>query len=300
MLILMKRYMYDTVTQIPILVPARLIPGERPVGTDTFRIHFLQVPGPRRKGDRRPPETPRWEDEPVVQLKSSYLAPGSKQAKFIWDALGPATKKELMQLIILRDALQRGDSFEEMRKLYREMEFRIFGEEGTDEPWPPELLEMARQRLGPLFQPKTELQSVMESFHDAGRHTTVLSALMTDELDGARIVLWWTGSEFVPAVWCQDLRTAVYVLSLPVFARGQALAVCPRCRQMFVQSRPDQTYDSVRCREAHRVARWRADQRKKGETEPRFKSGTNGSPKVSQTRKLIKKRTLKSTTRPKP
>lgn len=261
-LIVMKRDAYEAVTPLPVLIPGALLTGERPVGTDTFRLHFPPVAMPRAKGDPRPPEILKWADEPVVQLKSSYLAPSSKHGKVIWDAVGPAAKRQLIQIILLRDALQRGDSLNTIRSLYRDMEVRIFGEEGTDEPWSPKMIEWAREKLGPGFEPKTQLQGFMEAFDKAGKHPTVISGVMTEELDSARIVLWWTGSSFTPAVWCEDLRTAVYVLSLPVFAGGRALAICPRCQEMFIQSRPDQTYDNVRCREAHRVARWRADHKK--------------------------------------
>jgi hypothetical protein len=68
------------------------------------------------------------------------------------------------------------------------------------------------------------------------------------------LVLWWTGTQFTPALFCSDPKLALYVYILT----HKGLGVCPHCGDFFPQQRPDQNYCSIPHREAHRVARWRA------------------------------------------
>ena len=75
----------------------------------------------------------------------------------------------------------------------------------------------------------------------------------------SQLVLWWTGVRFTPAIWCYDMKTAFYVRAL----LGKGLRICPHCSEPFPQKRPDQNYCSVAHREAHRVARWRLQQKQK-------------------------------------
>jgi hypothetical protein len=74
----------------------------------------------------------------------------------------------------------------------------------------------------------------------------------------SRLVLWWTGEYFAPAIWCDDIKTAFYVRLLLSVVGGVGLRICPHCGDVFFQDRSDQNYCSVAHREAHRVARWRA------------------------------------------
>ena len=76
----------------------------------------------------------------------------------------------------------------------------------------------------------------------------------------SRLVLWWTGKRFTPAIWCEDVKTAFYVRALLDVVGGKGLRICPHCSEVFFQQRPDQNYCSVAHREAHRVARWRVKQ----------------------------------------
>ncbi len=88
----------------------------------------------------------------------------------------------------------------------------------------------------------------------------VLSRTVSSRLSKSRLVLWWTGKRFLPALFCPDIETALYVLVLLAKVRGKALVICPKCGQPFVRNRSNQSYCSIEHREAHRVARWRASQ----------------------------------------
>ena len=112
-----------------------------------------------------------------------------------------------------------------------------------------------------------------------GEAAIVLSQLMSKEISRARIVLWYarkmvllrdmSGSKpfvpppdkLIPAIYCEDVKTALFVFA----AIGRGLSICPRCDKTFVQKqkRRHQQYCSIRCREAHRVERWRKRQRTK-------------------------------------
>lgn len=86
----------------------------------------------------------------------------------------------------------------------------------------------------------------------------LVSEELSDKISAfSRLVLWWSGKYFTPAIWCDDMTTAFYVRALLDVVGGKGLRVCPHCSEVFLQQRPDQNYCSVAHREAHRVARWR-------------------------------------------
>lgn len=91
----------------------------------------------------------------------------------------------------------------------------------------------------------------------------LLSYELSTALWDARFVLWWTNGAFRPAVWCPDMRTAFYARALLDVVGGKGIRICPHCGDLFIQDRPDQNYCSVAHREAHRVARWRLQQKQK-------------------------------------
>jgi hypothetical protein len=86
----------------------------------------------------------------------------------------------------------------------------------------------------------------------------LLSTYFSQALNSVRLVLWWSGTEFRPALYCSDLKSALYTFVLMRVVAGRGWGVCPFCGLFFVQTRSDQNYCSVAHREAHRVARWRA------------------------------------------
>ena len=85
-----------------------------------------------------------------------------------------------------------------------------------------------------------------------------LSRAVSYSLSKCSLVLWWTGKRFLPALFCPDTETGLYVLVLLAKVRGKALTICPKCGQPFVRKRNNQSYCSTKHREAHRMARWRA------------------------------------------
>jgi hypothetical protein len=92
----------------------------------------------------------------------------------------------------------------------------------------------------------------------------LLSYEISEALRDARLVLWWTGRAFQPAIWCPTLQTAFYARALLAVVGVTGFRVCPYCGEPFFQKRSDQDYCKIPHREAHRVARWRSRQKSKG------------------------------------
>jgi hypothetical protein len=90
-----------------------------------------------------------------------------------------------------------------------------------------------------------------------------LRLLATDFLQkilaGARLVYWIRKSDMQigPAVYCHDFKTAIAIHLI----LQDTFRVCPHCNTTFLAERPKQMCCSVECREAHRIARWRAAKR---------------------------------------
>jgi hypothetical protein len=90
-----------------------------------------------------------------------------------------------------------------------------------------------------------------------------LKRRISKHLKGARLVLWQKGEQLLPAIYCPHMLCALYVRTLFSAIGARRLAICPRCGEPFAQERPNQEYCSIRCREAHRVARFRERQKSK-------------------------------------
>jgi hypothetical protein len=83
-------------------------------------------------------------------------------------------------------------------------------------------------------------------------------------LSPAKLIYWQAGTatnalpQLAPGIYCPDDKTAVAAKMLLGVTR-----VCPRCHVPFLPKWSTQTCCSVRCREAHRVARWREQEKAK-------------------------------------
>ena len=134
------------------------------------------------------------------------------------------------------------------------------------------------------FWPKRMVEQIARfydldnSFYAKADPRVLLSYVLSNELRGARLVLWWADQQFRPALWCPDIKTAFYARVLLGVIGGKGFGVCPHCGEGFVQDRPDQAYCSISHREAHRVARWREQQKQKATRKEG--RGTNGTQKA--------------------
>jgi hypothetical protein len=179
----------------------------------------------------------------VPELKDAFLR------------LGDSERKRLAGFIAVRDAIQRRDALAAQKAL-ESMDFQAVPELRI-------LREFWRSRpADPLAQKFAALEKSMHSV-SLDEAAERLARVITDELHGkTALVCHWNGAKFLPALLCEDFTSAVYALALVKFATGErGLALCAKCGEIFPQDRSDQDYCSLRCREAHRVARWRLRKR---------------------------------------
>jgi hypothetical protein len=122
----------------------------------------------------------------------------------------------------------------------------------------PIAIENALKRLLNLHDPRFAALARTLARHNSSIAEAELSSIVSKNLSGVALKLWWNGERFLPALFCPSLKAALYVETLLRSVHGGALAVCPRCSTPFVQTRSNKHYCSIQCREAHRVARYRA------------------------------------------
>lgn len=175
-------------------------------------------------------------------------------------------------LLALRDALESGDQLaldrarERMERLYR---FRQ-----TEQPKTAD--QSGVDQLGAVFAPRTGLPPTetakymlgMRSGPKANENPIRLFSYEVSEAVGslfaAQVVLWWVNGAFRPAIYCLDINTALYIHTFflaPV--GGLSFRICPYDGEQFFQDRPNQEYCCPAHREAHRVARFRDNKRRK-------------------------------------
>ncbi len=109
-----------------------------------------------------------------------------------------------------------------------------------------------------------------------------ISRVVSEGLRDAKLVLWWNGKRFSPALYCEDIATALNVRAMLGFLGGKSLNVCPHCAEPFMRTRSDMEYCSVKHREAHRVARWRAGNMSRSKKRSSVAGGATGKPSVRQ------------------
>lgn len=167
---------------------------------------------------------------PVRSLRREELNP--KNSK-VWALLGPEKQKQLVSTIQLLYAVQTKDPLA-IANAYE----RISEEEKP-------LIKAARSAIASAFKtyPSDEIRRILSK-----------------ELLPLRLVLWKSKEgKLVPAFYSPDLSSGLLLYSLlKAIGSEGGLAVCPRCGTPFLQKRADQEFCSIECREAHRVARWRA------------------------------------------
>lgn len=196
-------------------------------------------------------------------VRAVTLADLRKEAKKMVGAEG----KHFSSLLALRDALQAHDDLA-LANAKKMLEHAYDMRESKNPPQPLTDQDSDRQ-FGDLLAARIGLSAEEAVKHFEGLRPgpkassdarRLLSYEVSESVDSplSRIVLWWNGEAFVPAIYCTDMATALYVhtfLVAPAGARG--FRMCPQCTQQFFQDRSNQDYCCTAHREAHRVARWR-------------------------------------------
>ena len=227
--------MYETVTDFPILIPCD---EKEQDGWATF----LGIVGP--KGGF----------QPVRAFTDADLTPKSR--KHPLRSMSDPERQLFTAIVGLSRGLEKKDRL--AVKHARKMLIEAVARKNNIVP-DADLLKAVSAMRG-LNRDEIELAALELSTLTVGEEDEprLLSSRVTAALASVRLVLWWSGSRFHPALYCPDGQSALYTYLLMRTSARQGCGVCPYCGIFFLKSRPDQSYCSVAHREAHRVARWRA------------------------------------------
>jgi uncharacterized C2H2 Zn-finger protein len=81
--------------------------------------------------------------------------------------------------------------------------------------------------------------------------------LATAPMQKARLVLWQCSGKFLPAIYCPNLRAAIFVRAF------LTLQTCPHCGMIFIPNKGNVIYCSPAHSHAHRMARSRANKERR-------------------------------------
>jgi hypothetical protein len=249
-LIIVQRTNNETVTDVPVLIPC---PRNEQEGLATF----LGESG--------------YENQPLRTLTDADLDKGSKNQPLrkMWD-----TERRLFAgLVALLDGIREKDELAVNRARERLVE-AIALRDGVAVP--PDMARAVSDMPGlkPGQAEKIALELSTLGPRSSADAKWLLSTYFSGALDSVRLVLWWSGTQFRPALYCPDLKTALYAFVLMRVVAGRGWGVCPFCGLFFVQTRSGQSYCSIAHREAHRVARWRAARKSPKAQKRSKKNGT--------------------------
>jgi hypothetical protein len=259
----MNRVRYETVTRkesFAILIPAS--PDEAS-GEATFQMEFG---GPQF-------------------VRAIRLQELKKTAR----ALKGAAAAHFFALLALRGALETGDKLA-LANAEEHLERAYQLREAENPPTDPEL----DRQLGEVFapsiglSPKESLRYLggLRSGPKAGENPSRLFSYEVSQavgalLHNAQIVLWWMDGAFRPAIFCPDMRTALYLHTFFIApVGGPGFRICPYDGEQFFQDRPNQEYCCPAHREAHRVARFRNEKKLKTAKAKDNRRKSNGTQKA--------------------
>jgi hypothetical protein len=89
--------------------------------------------------------------------------------------------------------------------------------------------------------------------------TASLSRAFSRDLKAARFVVYWNvlSRKFVPGLYCPDVATALFALTVWSSGVAGGWGVCPKCDKGFVRNRSDQVYCKDSCQSAAGMKRMR-------------------------------------------
>jgi hypothetical protein len=245
-LLRMQRRTYDTVTDVPILVPCD---ASEQQGLATFA---------GESGEKY---------QPVRAFTDADLDRDSRKNPL--RTMLQFERAFFVGVRALLDGLENNDRLAIARARERLIEAMAHKRGGGSDSDLVRLVASSIPGLKPGRSEKIALELSTLGPRSSADEKWLLSTHVSAELESVRLVLWWSGTQFRPALYCPDLKSALYTFVLLKTVAGRGWGICPFCGLLFVQTRSDQNYCSIAHREAHRVARWRATKkgpktRKKG------------------------------------
>ena len=221
----MQRRSYNTVTQIPILIPCSLDKKQGEVISSGFTVPVREV----TEEDKN---------------KNFGLVQGKEVQHFT-------------AIVYLLTAMAKKDRIAARTALQRLSELRASRTKALGE-YPAQFGRLLAGYYG--LQPAQEREAI-EIFEGRRLLPSVSDnpeKVLWDEIAGkllqVQLVPWWKKGEIIPALYCNDPKAVPYVY----FLVHKKWGLCSHCGEWFRKDRPDQEYCTIAHREAHRVARWRA------------------------------------------
>ncbi len=175
-----------------------------------------------------------------VGLRPVRLVENLRSEPEIVAALG-GSWKALSGAILLRQACDRRDYLAMTRAKDIKRGFRLFGDSA----------DLAEAGVHGVFSGP---HGVFHYVQDR------LAMFFNTMLKGTELVLFWHSrrKKLLPGILCPDRSTAIHAW----FVLGEGLRSCPKCGTWFAPTHHRaMVYCTVRCRNAHRLARWRATQK---------------------------------------
>lgn len=102
------------------------------------------------------------------------------------------------------------------------------------------------------------LEEALQMLQGNSKEFPFSEAEVSRMLRKVRVIAWRSGEGARPALYMEDRTLAPYVRYFVRLEGESGIGRCPQCGNWFLQARPDQVFDSIQHREAHRVTRWRA------------------------------------------
>lgn len=223
-----------------------------------------------------------WADVPQEQSSAASVAQVLVRPDFIQmtGGLGTVMKHWPVRVIADEDVIKNGALNPEWKKRLLANEWNFIcglnllfrAEEVRDSKVAKEAYEL----LSPVLFGRATTASASEAINLAISMLSMkenighdLKELISHALNNVRLVCWQRWPDKRPkraiGLYCPDHMTAIAAKMILGNIR-----VCLRCHTPFIAKRPKQNCCCVQCREAHRLARWRA--RKKEESQQKEKA----------------------------
>jgi hypothetical protein len=158
----------------------------------------------------------------TIEFTPDHMTYGTAEYRDLQKAMTEADRKTLCALIFLRES----------------------GRHVGSEKSAKEMLSASKLLFPEFDTPEGVLEGVLEDVKRQSASTWIYPAILTERMEGARIVMTRTkpSQPPVPAIMCPDIVTAAFV-----YAAWRGVKVCLGCRQLFAPSRENAKYCSATC-----------------------------------------------------
>lgn len=205
---------------------------------DKYEAVTLEILVPASSAEKEgEAHTNLWAEDSPVKVRrfvDDDLDRNSTRGKTTWSHVGAETEKQILNLVELVRAIEVKDVLA-MEKATVNL----------------------KSSQGPLA-----LGVAKALMREPGYIESMLARELSSRLEDVRLVMWQWQGRTTPALLCPEIATALLIRVLMSAVGTRAgLRLCPKCGKIFLQKRQDQDYCTVKCREAHRVARHRANKK---------------------------------------